>query len=453
MWADEKVLEEILMGDGGVFGAVMGFGTGSGSIKGVHIMNDLAQCVLGGAPSGGGDLLCCVIREEKVDGGEDNRDQRLRSDPLMGPGYQRAFPETLSPADTSRIRRAAGALLSFDGGMYRAGTRMASGLATHRSLLGFEGFRRFGVGRYLQRVVGEEGQKRLRGLFESPSDPLSRALAPLMADDELRDTNPAPGQPASLTEFDASLGAALTTLLGQPLTKPALLRMFMLAASLGICLKMLGAGAADGRPVALATSADDSGPGRLLRQEAVQAFNRGLTRLDATIADRLAEHPAWGTVSLSKPRRGGRGFETAGGPTDVIGDARRMADGIYWPDTFAIALGRKAGCVMPKRDQAGWGKHLVLTADLVEALVLMFVPQGSPAESWPRLWERIRSDLGLIIGADDYLDPQLLRSSGVLHVSAEELSKNSDNILAMAIRRGVARRLPDSGAEAGGELQ
>ncbi len=453
MWADEAILRDLLMAEGGVFRGVVGFGTGTTVIKGVHVMNDLAQCVLGGAPAGEGDLLCRVIREDKIEGGEDNSDARLRADAALGPAYSRAFPETLGAREITQLRAGIGALLSFDGGMYRAGDRMASGLATHRALLGFEGFRRFGVGRYLARVIGDAGRARLGDLFESPTDPLTRALAPLMVEEALRETQPPSTQASSLSEFDICLGAALTTLISQPLTKPTLLRLFLLASSLGICLKLLGVGAPGGRPTALATSAEDVGPGRLLRQEAVQSFRRGIERLDAEIARRASAHPAWKQVLLTKPRRGAPGFDAGSPPEEVIAAARRSADSIYWPDTFAIALGRKAGCVMPKRDQAGWGKHLVLTGDVVEALILMFVPPGCPAEPWPNLWDRVRTELGLVIGADDFGDPQVLRSTGVLHVSAEDLAKNSDNVLAMAIRRGVARRLPDSGAEAGGALQ
>lgn len=455
MWAEEQALRELLMGKQGVFRRVMGFGTGTTVIKGVHVMNDLAQCVLGGAPANGGDLLCAVIREDKVDGGEDNSDARLRFDRRFGHAYARAFPDLLSPAQISSIRTGVAAILGFDGGMYRAGTSMASGLATHRALLGFEGFRRFGVGRYLDRALGPAGRERLRVLFESPRDPLTRALAPLVLDEPLRDTHPPSDPDAILTPFDVSLGGALTTLLTQPLTKPALLRLFLLASSLGICLKLLGAGSPDGRPMALATSADDMGPGRLLRQEAVQAFNRGLERLDDRLANVIVELPEWRTALIPKLPRGARGFETDGVPSRVIAAAREFAfsDRVYWPDTFAIALGRKAGCVMPKKDQAGWGKHLVLTGDLVEALVLMFVPPDQPPMPWSDLWERIRIELGLVVGANAYEDLQLLRAGGVLHTNLEDLSRSGDNILAMAIRRGVARRLPDSGAEAGGAIQ
>jgi hypothetical protein len=455
MWADEEELRELLMGKDGAFARVMGFGTGTTVIKGVHVMNDLAQCVLGGAPAHGGDLLCAVIREDKVDGGEDNSDARLRADQRFGEAYARAFPASLSPGQVSSIRAGLTAVLGYDGGMYRAGTSMASGLATHRTLLGAEGFRRFGVGRYLERALGPAGRERLRAMFDAPTDPLSRALAPLLLDEPLRDGHPPSGLQLPATPFDASLGAALTTLLTQPLTKPVLLRLFLLAASLGICLKLLGAGSDDGRPTALATSADDTGPGRYLRQEAVQAFNRGLARLDVRLAAVSADLPGWRSAILPAPRSGARGFETDGAPSRVIAEARAHAfkDRVYWPDTFAIALGRKAGCVMPKKDQAGWGKHLVLTGELVEALVLMFVPPDQPPSPWTELWERIRDELGLVVGANAYEDLQRLRAAGVLQTSLEDLTKSGDNVLSMAIRRGVARRLPDSGAEAGGAIQ
>lgn len=453
MWVDEGALKEVLMTDSGVFRSLLGFGTGTGVIKGVHIMNDLAQCVLGGAPEGAGDLLCRVIRGDKIEGGEDNSDALLREDITVGSDYRRAFPETLGTPEVTRLRDGVGALLSFDGGMYKAGDQMASGLATHLSLLGFDGFRRFGVGRYLSQVIGDAGQSRIGELFSTPTDPHTRAMAPLMIDQRLKDTHPPALHAQSLSAFDRSLGTALTTLISQPLTKPNLLRMFMLAASLGICLKLLGVGAPGGRPTTLATSADDVGPGRLLRQEAVQSFRRGLNNLNAAITEAAVSHPVWPQVLSPQQRQGRSSFESELDPEKVIAAARRSSDAIYWPDSFAIALGRKAGCVMPKRDHAGWGKHLVLTGDLIEALVLMFVPHGSEPIAWPELWDRIRDDLGLVIGADDFGDPHLLRAAGVLHVNAEDLAKNSDNMLAMAIRRGVARRLPDSGAEAGGALQ
>ena len=49
-------------------------------------------------------------------------------------------------------------------------------------------------------------------------------------------------------------------------------------------------------------------------------------------------------------------------------------------------------------------------------------------------------------------DTHLLEQYGVLHVEYEELARNSEKLLDHCTRRGVARRLPDSGAEAAGQL-
>jgi hypothetical protein len=43
-----------------------------------------------------------------------------------------------------------------------------------------------------------------------------------------------------------------------------------------------------------------------------------------------------------------------------------------------------------------------------------------------------------------------LEEAGVLNVSLEDLSSNAELILDQGVRRGVVRRLPDSGAEVGG---
>ena len=215
MWIEVDVLRGLLMGrDGtpGVFERTVGFQTATNAIKGVHIVNDLAQTVLGGAPDHGGDLLCRIVREQKTDAGEDNSDETLRRDPVFGAPYARAFPATLGAERVTRARAACSAVLTFDGGMYRAGDRMASSLATHRALLGFEGFRRFGVGRYLANLLGEAGRSRVADLFDSPTDPLSRALSPLLLEAPLKDTHPR-GRDATpeLSELDRDLGRRLTT--------------------------------------------------------------------------------------------------------------------------------------------------------------------------------------------------------------------------------------------------
>ena len=96
---------------------------------------------------------------------------------------------------------------------------------------------------------------------------------------------------------------------------------------------------------------------------------------------------------------------------------------------------------------------MTLTPDLMEALVLMYVPAGSSPLRWQALWARVRDDLGLVVGADEHADAVVLREAGVLHVNRDDLGRNNDIFLRQAVRRGIARRLPDSGAEAGGELR
>jgi hypothetical protein len=125
---------------------------------------------------------------------------------------------------------------------------------------------------------------------------------------------------------------------------------------------------------------------------------------------------------------------------------------IYWPDRFTVYLGRRIGCVLPKKDQAGWGVHFALTPELVEVLILMTVPPDSGAQPWTSLWRDIRDQLGIVVGASPMTDSQELRQVGVQHVSLEELQRNNEALLKQAVRRDIARRLPDGGAEAGGAL-
>ncbi len=461
MRVDNDALYAILAGDEGdlgVFQRVLGFGTGTGVIKGVHVMNDLAQCVLGGAPDHGGDLLCCVIREAKTEGGEDNSDLALRADARVGAAYRRAYPDALGAAAISRLREGAALLLNFDGGMYKPGDRMASGLATHRDLLGFEGFRRFGLGRYLEDIVGEEGRARIAELFNDPCDPLTRALGPLRVEAPLRDTQPRRSVTAP-SPLDEAIGRRITTLLSHPLTKTTLLRYVLILATLGVNLKVLGAGRPRGLPCALATTADEVAGPRPGRQEAVQSFARGVAAFYDRVAADLVAHPGASKLErVGKPGKRGvtevsaKSVEAAA--KDIVAAARTgpLKADVYWPEEFGIALGRKVGLILPRRDQAGWGKHLALTTDAVEALVLS---GGGPGRrsSWSALWADIREDLGLVVGVNEYEDAQLLASGGVLHVDLDALERNSQAILAQAVRRGVARRLPDSGADAGGELQ
>jgi hypothetical protein len=162
----------------GLFEQLIGFRTATRSIKSVHIMNDCAQTLLGGAPSSGGDFMCRVIRLDKED--EPNSEEELRVDSEFGKLFNSAFPAELGPRRIRALRRAASAVLNHDGGVYRAGDRMASALATHQGLLGFEGFRRFRIGRYLTRILSPEGQLRLRDLLTSDRDPITRAFRPLL---------------------------------------------------------------------------------------------------------------------------------------------------------------------------------------------------------------------------------------------------------------------------------
>ena len=79
----------------------------------------------------------------------------------------------------------------------------------------------------------------------------------------------------------------------------------------------------------------------------------------------------------------------------------------------------------------------------------MYVPDGQAVE-WNTLWQKIGEELGLVVGVDTFQDRRALNQRGGLLVSAEDLASNNEGLLSAAIVRGVARRLPDSGAEAGG---
>jgi hypothetical protein len=458
---DAALINEVLSGGEeapGLFEQLLGFRTSTGVIKSVHIMNDLAQTVLGGAPEHGGDFLLRVIREGVE--GEDNSEEALRADPRFGEAFTRAFPVALGPARVRALRAAAARVLNFDGGAYKPSTQMASALATHKALLGFEGFRRLGLGPYLAATLEAEGRQRLVSLFEDARDPLSRAFRPLLLEAPLVEKGRRPG-PTAVTPFDKALGRRLSTLLAQPLSKPTLLRYFALGASLGLVLKVLGAGREEGRPMLLALAAEYDGGSRPLRAEAVQAFRRGVDALDGRLVALLPSHPRAAALLSSSPGPKAAAVEVRGGlPLEKIAEElvevmRQRPSGeetTYWPDKFAVALGRKAGCVLPLKDQAGWGTHLALTPELVEVLIMMSVPHGAHAEPWAKLWKRLREELGIIIGASPSSDAEALRRAGVLSVSLERLAENSELLLRQAVRRGVARRLPDSGAEAGGNL-
>lgn len=115
------------------------------------------------------------------------------------------------------------------------------------------------------------------------------------------------------------------------------------------------------------------------------------------------------------------------------------------------ALGRKAGLIMPLKDHGGWGKHLCLSADTLEALVLMYVVDGQRMP-WKELWKRVTDELGLLIGVGEDEDRRQLREAGVLQLRSSELEKCAANALHIAIERGLARRLPDEGAEVSGRI-
>ncbi len=460
---DAALLYQVFMGGSereGLFEQVVGFRTATTAIKPVHIMNDLAQCVVGGAPDHGGDLLCRVVRQGKVS--EGNTDFELRRRERMGADYRRAFPSDLGQALIRRLRSADELLLNFDGGIYEPGKRMCSGLATHKHLLGFEGFRRFRIGRYLERILGAAGRARILTLLEDDSDPVSVALRPLLLGSPLVDTHPPVEGSRPLTRFDERLGVRLTVLLSQPIAKPQLLRFFILAACLGVVLKVLGAGRADGRPGLLALpERHHAGGPRPARQEAVQSFQRAVEALHRGVALALPAHPEAEELWRADvrphddvvlvPDHGGLGASAEG----IVALLREQGldKQLYWPEGFATALGRKVGCVLPRHDNAGWGKYLSLTPDLLEALVLMFVPAGSPPIRWEQLWTEVWGELGVCVGANGSTDAAALRELGVLHVNLQGLTRAADALLDDALVRGVARRLPDAQAEVGGALE
>lgn len=449
------------MGEGAtpsLFEQALGFRTSTKALKAVHVMNDLAQVLLGGAPEHGGDFLARVIRADHEDEGNSDHDLRARKD--FGARFGWAFPPQLGPSKTAALRQAAKMVLNFDGGVYEPGTAMASSLATHRALLGFDQFRRFQIGRYLARILTDEGKGRLKAMYETELDPVSKTFRPLLVDAPLVDRQPPSASVPPLTVFDRALGARLSVLLTQPLSKPALLRKFALGATLGLVLKVLGGGRPEGKPMLLALAIEDDGS-KPLRDAAVMSFRAGVSELNRRIAAMMAEHSL--ALEISKPPKGdGQIAEVRGGlkPADMmfelIGAIRRGAgeDGgeVYWPDQLATHFGRRAGCVLPKADRAGWGVHLALPGEFVELLVLMSVTPDAPPTPWRELWRGLRDDLGLVVGASAAADAEALRAAGIEGVSLERLTENANMALDFGVRLGVARRLPDSGAEAGGSL-
>ncbi len=465
---DLGALQRVLMeheGHVGAFERVLGFRPATASAyKGVHLMNDLAQCALGGAPEHGGDLLARVVRTDIE--GEDNTEGVMRADPRFGVAFGRAFPTELGRDRVEAIRAAARTVLTFDGGVYQPGTAMCSPLASHRDLLGFEQFRRFGVGRLLADVLPAEGLERLRAHMLSDGDPVTRAFRPLLLAAPLVDKQRR-AAPVERSAFDRSLGAALTTLMGQRLSKPAMLRTVALGGSLGLVLKILGAGREGGRPALLALANEEERTPKPLREEAVASFRRGIDSLDRRVAEAASSHPLAGDLMRKAGARAA--FVEVPHSRDVTeiassaiaaaraaGSARKGGDDaedkIYWPDDFAVRFGRKVGCVLPQSDRAGWGRYLALTPELVEVLVLMHVARGERPMPWSAFCGMVREGLGVVVGANATEDIAFLARAGVENVSDESLSDNAEQMLARAAERGVARRLPDGEAEVGGEL-
>jgi hypothetical protein len=291
----------------------------------------------------------------------------------------------------------------------------------------------------------------MEALLDQTRDPISRAFRPIFSDGAVIDRGPPRSVPQA-TPFDEALGRRLTTLLDQPLSKPTLLRALALAASTGVVLKVLGVGREGGRPALLALSSEHDGPVRPLREEAVQAFKRGVAALDGAVALRLLKRdPVWSTTGAGDAVVDvkGSGVKLGTALVDAL-RARRDEEKptIYWPDQFAKHLGRKVGCVRPLDDRAGWGSHLALTPELVDVLVLTSVPPGKTSRPWTQVWQEIRADLGVVVGAEPAADARVLADAGVRNVSREKLEANAEALLREAVRRGVARRLPDGGAEA-----
>jgi hypothetical protein len=445
----------------GIIEELVGFGPATGALKNVHFMNDLAQTVLGGLPADGGDFVCRVIREGVGKEDEDNTETTLRADGRFGGAFSRAYPAQLGTAQVRRLRLGARALLNIDEGIYAPGTQMASSVATHAALLGAEGFRRFRMGTFIAGILDEDARSRVRALYTSDADPVSRALKPLFQQGALApDRSSRAALARRPTAFDRDLGAALGLILRQPLSKPAILRTFALGSCLGFILKVFGAGADDGRPVLLALGADEDVPAGPLREKAVLSLRRGGADLDRRLAHLVADSKE--AKGLWRDAKAGEAaVEVADdAPSEmaqsliealrrVKGDDDADTKKMYWPQESILALGRRAGLIQPRNLKAGWGSYLALSSEMVEVLGLMLLPWGERM-SWRAFWALVRERFGFIIGANDDDDMNRLNAAGVLNVSLEELSDNSERLLEYSVRRGIARRLPDSGAEIGG---
>jgi len=469
-YAPLELLRQTLMGDKeqpGIFAQTTGFKTSTTAIKGVHIINDVAQTVLGGRPGHRGDFLARVVRQNHV--AEQNDDRRLRAHPAFGDDYQHAFPEDLSEAHRYALRHALETVVTFDGGIYQPSTAMASGLVAFKDLLGDEGFRRFGVGAFMARLLGPVGMEQLRALLNDPSDPMTRLLAPLCIDSEWKSAEvhseghgAASRESSPLSTFDLALSLRLQQLLRQPLSKLTRLRFLLLGFTLGLQLRLLGQGRPGGHPIVLASVPLPGGASRPAREEAIQAFSSGLTLHHRVLAQSLLAHPNAQQLFARSPVREHRclsfvALDTplarAGALLDAASEYRWGSEErrLYWPEDFMVALGRKAGLVMPQRDHGGWGKHLSLTPDALEALIMMFVPAGQTLP-WKTLWEQVAEELGLLIGVGEDADRARLRDAGMLQLRSEALEQCASNALTIALDRGLARRLPDEGAEVSGSL-
>lgn len=426
----------------GIFEDVVGLNMVTTSFKAVHMMNDLAQQAMGGAPAHRGDLLCMVIRPPSVmgEGEESFADSDLRAHSKFSELYGRALPASLGPAKLERLRAALRLLLNNDGGMYLPGTQMASGLGTHWTLLGFEGFSRFGLGRALAEMLGLEGRERVRELFTTAEDPVSRAAAPLLFEAELAERRSGRRE-HELSEFDRRFGYRIVNLLAHPLSKPTALRALSLAATCWLVLKVLGAGRDDKRPRVLVLPEGWNGRRKgpsLLRQEATMSYSLCVEALDRRVGEALEQDEDFRT---------GRSGASAGHL--AVAALRASKTKLYWPDSFAAALGRLAGFVQPKTDRAGWGRYLCLTGDILETMLLMYTPPSGEALQWNALWGTVGEELGLVVGANPYEDDLLLAEAGMEHLPGDSLFASSEILLDCAVQRGLAKRLPDSEAEVG----
>jgi hypothetical protein len=187
-----------------------------------------------------------------------------------------------------------------------------------------------------------------------------------------------------------------------------------------------------------------------------------MQRLQSALAAELSSDPRFpALLSVDRPVKLLPYFKVDDpSATEVLRAARdefssESADtkGVYWPETALTAVGRRAGFVEPQSDNGGWPKRLVLAPDHIEALILMFSSPDSKALGWSDFWGLVAENLGLRVGANLSRDAHDLRQAGLNQVNPVALSVNAEQLLAIAVTRGVARRLPDSGAEVGGGLQ